>query len=60
MSGAQTVWLNEKCRHGKCGGDLYLERDWWGNAKAKCLLCSREFALTRKRVKELEKEGLWL
>ena len=60
MSGAQTVWLNEKCRHGRCGGDLYLERNAFGRLKKKCLLCSREFELTKKQLKDLKKEGAWL
>lgn len=57
MSGAQTVWLKEKCRHGKCGGDLYLDRDAWGRVKKKCLLCSREFELTKRQLKDLKLEG---
>jgi hypothetical protein len=59
MAEARMVWLNEKCRHGKCGGDLYVDRDAFGRVKKKCLLCSRAFELTKRQLKEIKKDGLW-
>jgi hypothetical protein len=46
LNNPQGVWLGEKCPRMNCGGNLYLERDVWGNVKKKCLLCCREFPLT--------------
>ena len=57
MKKTSCIWLKEKCPAGKCGGDLYLEHDAWGRVEKKCLLCSREFALTKRQLKELKLEG---
>jgi hypothetical protein len=63
MAEMQRVWLagkDRKCtwNNGKCGGDLFLERNWRGQVKAKCLLCSREFELTDSHLRDLKKEGV--
>jgi hypothetical protein len=60
MIEAQRVWIEEKCGHGQCGGDLYLERDLWGRFKKKCLLCSREFELTKRQFGDLKRRGFQL
>jgi len=50
---ARRIWLKGKCNHGDCGGDLYLEQDWWGRWTKKCLLCNRAVILSEEEVKEL-------
>jgi hypothetical protein len=59
MKETSCIWLKEKCPAGKCGGDLYLEQDAWGRFKKKCLLCSREFELTKKQERDLKGITRW-
>ena len=50
------AWLsgeNGKCKRGACGGNLYLALDIRRQPVKKCLLCSREEALTKNEQKDL-------
>ena len=59
MKESSPIWLKEKCTYGKCGGNLYLERKFFGYFEKKCLLCSRELELTKRQLRDIKKEGLW-
>ena len=48
------VWLKRKCPRKGCGGNLYLEADFYGKVKKVCLLCSRAFELTRQEKREMK------
>ena len=51
---AKTIWLQERCQ--RCHGNLYLERELFGQPVAKCLMCSRAFILTEIRPRTIEKK----